>query len=535
MDSRLVLVIEGDESTANRLAAAIRAADYEVVVANTARAGLDVAIEIKPDCVVCQVELPDEDGYWVAQNIRTHASAVAVTPFLFLSTFDDPEARLEGFNVGADVYMTQPFEMEEVVAQVDALVKLASRLRQRRDSMLSLPPEQQYGSTAIEGDVRHMSIATVLSVLGMERRTGVFEVVSKKRRAQIEIAGGYVVHGTIGGTRVSALAAMRVMLSWKVGRFSFTPLPPCDPPPSLRTVQGLLLDAAKAEDEESANSVPSFGSLSLSSFGGPPSRPDDTGPPSSRATSGGFSRARDSQVPPSIAFDLLPSRRPEELPAAEVAAAVDPAVEAIESGRSASARTPSRRPPSKRAPRSADSVTTKPPPAHAPRPADSVTTKPPPPPAARPPVSVPRPPASARSPSSAPSPALDEVSIRGGVTGAVFSEEEAISVRLEDLDEEWPSGEEQMLLEEHRSTRVMVAWTGREPTPATPRPAPTPATGTPLPNPRPTPAIVPPPAAGMSMGPLPAPPAPPRPEGSLGRKTAPEKGRAAPRPNPKKN
>ena len=80
-----------------------------------------------------------------------------------------------------------------------------------------------------------------------------------------------------------SLAAMRVMLSWKVGRFSFTPLPPCEPPPSLRTVQALLLDAAKAEDEAAANSAPSFGSLSLSSFGGPPSRPDDTGPPSSRA------------------------------------------------------------------------------------------------------------------------------------------------------------------------------------------------------------------------------------------------------------
>lgn len=325
MDSRLVLVIEGDEPTANQLAAAIRQADYEVVVSNGARAGLDTAIEIKPDCVVCSVELPDEDGYWVARNIRTHASAVAVTPFLFLSAYDDAESRLEGFHVGADVYMSKPFETEEVVGQVDALVKLASRLRQRRDSMLSTAPEQTYGSTAIEGDLRQMSIATVLSVLGMERRTGVFEVVSKKRRAQIEISGGYVVHGTIGGTRVTALAAMRVMLSWKVGRFSFTPLPPCDPPPSLRTVQALLMDAAKAEDEAAA-SAPSYGSLTLSSFGGPPSRPDDTGPPSSRAM-------RDAHGPVSIAFDLIPSRRPEELPAAEVAAAVDPAMAAFERGR----------------------------------------------------------------------------------------------------------------------------------------------------------------------------------------------------------
>jgi two-component system OmpR family response regulator len=529
MDSRLVLVIEGDEPTAQRLAAAIREADYEVVVSNSARAGLDIAIEIKPDCVVCEVELPDEDGYWVARAIRTHASAVAVTPFLFLSGFDDPESRLEGFNVGADVYMTKPFEAEEVVGQVDALVKLASRLRQRRDSMLSAAPEQTYGSTAIEGDVRQMSIATVLSVLGMERRTGVFEVVSKKRRAQIEIAGGYVVHGTIGGTRVAALAAMRVMMSWKVGRFSFTPLPPCDAPPSLRTVQALLLDAAKAEDEEAATSVRSFGSVSLSSFGGPPSRPDDTGPPSSRAL-------RDSQVPSSLAFDLVPSRRPEEMPAAEVSAAVDPAMAVFERAKAASTR-----PPADPAARPADSVTTRPPAGPAPRPPDSVTTRPPPGPAPRAagkapraPVSVPRSPVSVpRAPASAASPTSVDVSISIDVEEvAISSDEDVISVRLDEVDQEWASVSERMLMEERT---VTVAWSGREAGSSIPRHAPTPPTGTPIPGLRRTPAIVPPPAAGMDVGPLPAPPAAPRPEVTPGRKPAPEKGRAAPLSSRKKN
>jgi CheY-like chemotaxis protein len=328
MESRLVLVIEDDEDTAHRLAAAIREADYEVVVSGGAAAGLDIAIEIRPDCVVCDMDLPDQDGTWVARSIRTHPSPVSVTPFVFLSAYDDAESRLEGFNVGADVYMTKPFRVEEVVAQVGALVQMASRLRQRRDSMLSLNPGASYNTTAIEGDLRQMSIATVLSVLGMERRTGMFEVTSKKRRAQIEIVAGYVVHGTIGGTRVSALAAMRVMLAWKVGRFSFTPLPPCDPPESSRTVQGLLLDAAKAEDEAAASSRPGHlvtgGRHLATSFGGPPSRPDDTGPPSSRAL-------RDA-APISLAFDLLPSRRPEEMPAAEVAAAVDAPISAYEHG-----------------------------------------------------------------------------------------------------------------------------------------------------------------------------------------------------------
>lgn len=308
MESRLVLIVEDDERTADSLATAIRGADYEVVVSPTAEAGLEIAFEARPDCIVCDTELPDHDGYWVARHIRTHSSPVSVTPFLFLSESDDAAARLEGFHVGADVYMTKPFRAEEVVAQVDALVQMAARLRQRRDSMLSLPPEASYGTTAIEGDLRHMSVATVLSVLGMERRTGLFEVTSRKRRAQLEMAVGYLAFGMIGGTPVDVAEALRVMMSWKAGRFSFTTLPPCEPPSSRRTVQAMLLDIAREEDEAAAaasqksarRSAPPAGAMSL---GGPPSRPDDTAPPSSRAM------REAAEAPISIAFDLVPSTR----------------------------------------------------------------------------------------------------------------------------------------------------------------------------------------------------------------------------------
>ncbi|MFO0586458.1 MAG: response regulator [Polyangiaceae bacterium] len=316
MENRLVLILEDDEPTANALAAAIREADYEVVVSGGAAAGLDIAIEIKPDCVVCAIDLPDHDGTWVARAIRAHPSPVSVTPFVFLSPYDDAASRLEGFSVGADAYMTKPLRIEEVVAQVSALVQMAARLQKRRDAAVSLNPGPAYNTNAIEGDMRQMSIATVLSVLGMERRTGMFEVLSKKRHAQIDICAGYVTGGLIGGTRVSALAAMRVMLQWKVGRFSFTPLPPFDSPESHRTVQALLLDAAKAEDEAAASGAPQSDASSVAtSFGGPPSRPDDTGPPSSRAMR--------EAAPVSLAFDLIPSRRSDEIPAAEIAAAVE--------------------------------------------------------------------------------------------------------------------------------------------------------------------------------------------------------------------
>src|SRR5271154_3098285 len=161
MPRGVVLVIEDDEWVARLLANAIRAAEYEVVSCSTAKSGVETAVSLQPDCIICDIDLPDSDGYWVARNVRTLPSRVSVTPFLFLSRLDDQESRLEGFHVGADVYMTKPFRVDEVVAQVGALVSMASRLRQRRESLISIPAAPAEAS-AIEGDLGQMSIATVL-------------------------------------------------------------------------------------------------------------------------------------------------------------------------------------------------------------------------------------------------------------------------------------------------------------------------------------------------------------------------------------
>ncbi|WP_437598100.1 response regulator [Sorangium sp. So ce590] len=287
MPSGVVLVIEDEEYVADLLATAIREAGYEIIYCATAEAGLSTACTLEPECIVCDVGLPDHDGYWVARNVRTQPSRVSVTPFLFLSALDDQQSRLEGFHVGADVYMTKPFRVGDVVAQIGALVQMASRLRQRRDSLMSIPASVD--QTAIEGDLSQMSIATVLTVLEMERRSGVFEVSSKKRRAQLDIAEGCIVQGTVGGTRVSALGALRTMLAWKVGRFAF--IPGSHPVPSERkSIAAYLLEATRLEDESTRVDLQLPPSrrrpeprIATTALGGPSSLLDDVAPPSSRA------------------------------------------------------------------------------------------------------------------------------------------------------------------------------------------------------------------------------------------------------------
>src|SRR4051812_15924091 len=103
-----VLVIEDDEWVSRLLASCLEEHDFEVTIASAAKSGFAQACALEPDCIVCDVTLPDEDGYWVARRVRTEPSSVATTPFLFLTAMDDEQSRLEGFHVGADVYMTKP-------------------------------------------------------------------------------------------------------------------------------------------------------------------------------------------------------------------------------------------------------------------------------------------------------------------------------------------------------------------------------------------------------------------------------------------
>ena len=167
-----VLIIEQEEWEAALLTKFLSEAGYEVHVAGEARSGFDKVRELQPDCILCSVNLPDIDGFWVARRVRTEPTKVATTPFLFLTEADDAESRLQGLNVGADLYLTKPFRNEEVVAQVGALIDMANRLRRQREAFSSDGPASSVAGAAFTGDVAQMSVATVLTLLELERRSG---------------------------------------------------------------------------------------------------------------------------------------------------------------------------------------------------------------------------------------------------------------------------------------------------------------------------------------------------------------------------
>ena len=247
-----VLIIEHEEWEAALLTRFLGDAGFEVHVASEARAGFDKVRELQPDCILCNVSLPDIDGFWVARRVRTEPTKVATTPFLFLTDADDQESRLQGLNVGADLYLTKPFHNEEVVAQVGALIDMANRLRHKRDSFSSEGPQSSAAGAAFSGDVAQMSVATVLTLLELERRSGRLKVRGEGNHvALLELAEGKFAAGMLDDKPWNSTELLREVLRWKKGSFSFRGGTQGGSSESgeQQKIGGLLLEAMRLEDE----------------------------------------------------------------------------------------------------------------------------------------------------------------------------------------------------------------------------------------------------------------------------------------------
>lgn len=245
-----ILLIEPDQAVSHRLAQALRTKGYEVQVAVDAQTGFASACAAVPECVVCNVELPDIDGFWVARRIRTEGSLVSSTPFMFVSDSDDEEARLQGLHVGADVYLSMPFTNDELEAQISALIDMARRLRVRRDSMIPEPQSSKQG-VAFRGDLAQMPLASILMMLEMERRSGQLKVSNDAGQSAVfTLIGGTFVHSEMNGNEGSALDVLRDVLRWRTGKFAFSPRDVVQKASPRVSIGEMLLTAMQLEDEE---------------------------------------------------------------------------------------------------------------------------------------------------------------------------------------------------------------------------------------------------------------------------------------------
>ncbi len=114
------LVIEDDTSTAKSVELILKSIGFAVDSADLGKGGLEIGMLYDYDIIILDLMLPDIDGYEVLRRLR----AVGVTtPVLILSGLLEPDKKTKGLDLGADDYLTKPFDKGELVARVQAVVR----------------------------------------------------------------------------------------------------------------------------------------------------------------------------------------------------------------------------------------------------------------------------------------------------------------------------------------------------------------------------------------------------------------------------
>ena len=117
-----VLVVEDDRNIAELLQMYLEKEGYAVTVALDGGQGLSKFRAIKPDLVLLDVMMPIMDGWSVCKTIRAESN----TPVIMLTAKGEVDDKIAGLKSGADDYITKPFEMREVLARIEAVLRRAS-------------------------------------------------------------------------------------------------------------------------------------------------------------------------------------------------------------------------------------------------------------------------------------------------------------------------------------------------------------------------------------------------------------------------
>jgi DNA-binding response OmpR family regulator len=146
--SERILIVEDEANIASFVTLYLQKAGYTVDRASTGQEGLDLATRQPPALILLDLNLPDMDGLDVCRKLRADSQV----PILMLTARDDDVDKIVGLEVGADDYLTKPFNPRELVARIRSILRRAS----------TPPPKtrgrKEHGSISIDADRREVLV-----------------------------------------------------------------------------------------------------------------------------------------------------------------------------------------------------------------------------------------------------------------------------------------------------------------------------------------------------------------------------------------
>ncbi|MCB0401902.1 MAG: response regulator [Flavobacteriales bacterium] len=134
--SKTILLIEDNLEMRENTAEIIELANYKVITAENGKIGVDMAKKHHPDLIICDIMMPEMDGYGVLYILSKDPTTCSI-PFVFLTAKAEKSEFRKGMNLGADDYVTKPFEEMELLNVIESRIARSQLFKQGYDQSLS--------------------------------------------------------------------------------------------------------------------------------------------------------------------------------------------------------------------------------------------------------------------------------------------------------------------------------------------------------------------------------------------------------------
>lgn len=235
-----ILIADDDPETLAILAGELAQPGRLVATAPDGQEALATARSFAPHLVITDVQMPHMSGWEFVARLRRHPET-ALTPVIFATGATAHVERLRGLRLGAVDYVGKPFDLEELALRVENVLA---------HSLCAQEAVQSALVKGVAGSLAQLSLASILNLLAMERRTGVLHVRTEGADARLMIRGGDVVSAHLGGAEAgSGAGCVYFLLGATAGQFVFSQAPVTAPDEiGIPTIE-LLLEAARRADE----------------------------------------------------------------------------------------------------------------------------------------------------------------------------------------------------------------------------------------------------------------------------------------------
>lgn len=123
-----LLIIEDNIAVRENLQEILELSEYEVVAAENGKRGVELAKAISPDLIICDIMMPDLDGYGVLRILSKRPETAGI-PFIFLTAKTEKSDIRKGMNLGADDYITKPFEEDDLLEAIETRLKKSTLIQ----------------------------------------------------------------------------------------------------------------------------------------------------------------------------------------------------------------------------------------------------------------------------------------------------------------------------------------------------------------------------------------------------------------------